>query len=90
LHLEKAQKDSSVFVIDVGFKYDTENLNFDHHQQGMSLGWENGIPYSSCGLVWKWLKDTKLLHQKMNTDMMQLIEDRLIKKIDAQIINFFN
>ena len=26
---------------------------FDHHQEGGAGNWENGVPYSSFGLVWK-------------------------------------
>lgn len=39
--------------IDVGGKYDPENGDFDHHlPQGVGER-DNGIPYASCGLIWK-------------------------------------
>lgn len=40
-------------VIDVGGEYDAERDRFDHHQRGGAGARENGIPYSSLGLVWQ-------------------------------------
>ncbi|HDY85723.1 hypothetical protein LCGC14_0751810 [marine sediment metagenome] len=40
-------------VIDVGGEYDAETDRFDHHQRGGAGERENGIPYSSFGLVWQ-------------------------------------
>lgn len=43
-------------VVDVGYVYDPEAKRFDHHQkrEGEGAGaHDNGIPYSSFGLVWK-------------------------------------
>jgi uncharacterized UPF0160 family protein len=81
--LEKAKNEEGTFVIDVGFIYDPSKLNFDHHQSEMNLGWENGILYSSCGLIWKWLRDNKVLNQYMNDETMDMMEDVLIKRVDA-------
>lgn len=77
-----AKNDDKTFVIDVGKEYNPEKLNFDHHQNDANLFWSNGVPYSSCGLVWKWLRDTKVLDQKMNIETMNRIEKELILKID--------
>lgn len=41
------------YVVDVGGVYDHEARRYDHHQQGGAGQRENGIPYSSFGLVWK-------------------------------------
>ena len=49
---EKNEK-KPVFVFDVGGEYDHENNLFDHHQRGGAGIRENGIQYSSFGLVWK-------------------------------------
>jgi uncharacterized UPF0160 family protein len=38
-------------VIDVGGEYDPEKGRFDHHQRGNAGERENGIPYSSFGLM---------------------------------------
>lgn len=39
-------------VIDVGGEYDPDAGRFDHHQRGGAGERDNGIPYSSFGLVW--------------------------------------
>lgn len=40
-------------VVDVGGVYDPETDRFDHHQRDGAGQRENGIPYSSFGLIWK-------------------------------------
>jgi len=40
-------------VVDVGGEYDADTDRFDHHQRGGAGGRENGIPYSSFGIIWK-------------------------------------
>jgi uncharacterized UPF0160 family protein len=40
-------------VVDVGGQYVPEKLRFDHHQRDGAGHRENGIPYSSFGLIWK-------------------------------------
>lgn len=45
--------DEADLVIDVGGKYDPDNGRFDHHQKGGAGERENGIPYSSFGLIWQ-------------------------------------
>jgi uncharacterized UPF0160 family protein len=40
-------------VIDVGGVYDPDAGRFDHHQRGGAGERENGIPYSSFGLIWQ-------------------------------------
>jgi uncharacterized UPF0160 family protein len=39
-------------LVDVGGVYDFSQSKFDHHQKGGAGVRENGIPYSSAGLVW--------------------------------------
>lgn len=80
--LAEARKDPEAFVIDVGGVYDPAMLNFDHHQNDPNLCWADGLPYSSCGIVWKWLRETKKLHQHMNEDTMNIIENDLIRRVD--------
>lgn len=41
------------YVFDVGGEYDPDKNKFDHHQKGGAGERDNGIPYSSFGLVWK-------------------------------------
>ena len=40
-------------VVDVGGQYDADKDRFDHHQRDGAGARENGIPYSSFGLIWK-------------------------------------
>ncbi|MCV2402263.1 MYG1 family protein [Marinomonas sp. C2222] len=40
-------------VVDVGGIYDAETDRFDHHQKGGAGARENGIPFSSFGLIWQ-------------------------------------
>ncbi len=40
-------------VLDVGGVYDADADRFDHHQRGGAGERENGIPYSSFGIIWK-------------------------------------
>ena len=44
---------SADIVIDVGGEYDADAGRFDHHQRGGAGARENGIPYSSFGLIWQ-------------------------------------
>src|SRR3989344_8466592 len=44
---------SADVVIDVGGIYDPSKNRFDHHQEGGAGLRENGVPYSSFGLVWQ-------------------------------------
>ena len=45
--------DTGDIVVDVGGKYDPAKGRFDHHQKEGAGVRENGIPYSSFGIVWK-------------------------------------
>ncbi len=40
-------------VLDVGGEYDADADRFDHHQRDGAGERENGIPYSSFGLIWQ-------------------------------------
>jgi uncharacterized UPF0160 family protein len=80
--LQEARNDKNCFLVDVGGDYNPELLNFDHHQNDSALCWKDGLPFSSCGIVWKWLRETKKLHQHMNDETMDIIERDLIRRID--------
>lgn len=64
--------------------------NFDHHQPNFNSARDNGIPYASAGLVWKYYGE-KLVFNYMNynpyfckhTDLTHTI----LKKIDDTIIS---
>ena len=40
-------------VVDVGGEYDPDRGRFDHHQKGRAGSRENGVLFSSFGLVWR-------------------------------------
>ncbi|WP_237443791.1 MYG1 family protein [Sinobacterium norvegicum] len=67
-------------VIDVGGEYDPDAGRFDHHQRGGAGERENGIPYSSFGLIWK--KYGLQLCQG-NQDVANSVDAGLVSNIDA-------
>lgn len=80
--LEKAKADPNAFVIDVGFSYDPSARNFDHHQDSMTSTWPDGTPYSACGLIWIWLREQGSLASWGSADVLDEIEERLIRLAD--------
>lgn len=80
--LEQAKAAPHVFTIDVGGVYAPSLLNFDHHQESMKHTWPDGVPYSSTGLIWTWLKERG--HLNVLPRMVQdNLESKLIKMLDA-------
>jgi uncharacterized UPF0160 family protein len=67
-------------VIDVGGEYDPESGRFDHHQRGGAGERENGIPYSSFGLVWQ---KYGLEICGGNQDIANSVDSGLVSTIDA-------
>ena len=67
-------------VVDVGGKYDADTDRFDHHQRGGAGERENGIPYSSFGLIWK--KYGVEICQG-NQDVAKAVDSGLVSAIDA-------
>jgi len=67
-------------VIDVGGVYDPDTGRFDHHQRGGAGQRENGIPYSSFGLIWK---KYGLELCEGNQELMLSIDAGLVSTIDA-------
>ena len=68
------------YVVDVGGGYDAEAKRYDHHQKGGAGARENGVPYSSIGLVWK--------HHGMELVSSERvwgkIDEKLIQPLDKQ------
>jgi uncharacterized UPF0160 family protein len=60
--------------IDVGRKYNCETGDYDHHQPGGAGERKNGIPYASCGLIWK----------KFGIELAKTQED--VEQIDRELI----
>jgi uncharacterized UPF0160 family protein len=67
------------YVFDVGGVYDAETKRFDHHQKGGAGGRENGIEYSSFGLVWKKFGAELCGAQKV----ADLLDQKLVSPVDA-------
>lgn len=67
-------------VVDVGGEYDPETGRFDHHQRGGAGERENGIPYSSFGLIWQ--KYGVEICQG-NSEVANSVDAGLVSTIDA-------
>lgn len=72
------------YVYDVGGENDPERNKFDHHQKGGGGVRENGIPYSSFGLIWKTYGE-KICGSK---EVAQYIENKIVCSIDASDVGF--
>src|SRR3989344_2027600 len=76
---DKAAIEEGDYVVDVGGVYDEARHCFDHHQiEGAGVR-ENGIPYASFGLVWKFCGE-KLCGSK---EIVDVIDKKLAEPIDA-------
>jgi len=67
------------YVYDVGGEYDVLRNRFDHHQKGGAGARDNGIPYSSFGLVWKTYGE-QICGSK---EAARLIDFKLVQPIDS-------
>ncbi|MCP3849151.1 MAG: MYG1 family protein [Gammaproteobacteria bacterium] len=67
-------------VIDVGGEYEPDTNRFDHHQRGGAGERENGIPYSSFGLIWQ---KYGLEICQGNQDVAKAVDAGLVSTIDA-------
>ncbi|MDH5516270.1 MAG: MYG1 family protein [Gammaproteobacteria bacterium] len=67
-------------VVDVGGEYDADAGRFDHHQRGGAGQRENGIPYSSFGLIWQQY-GSEICHG--NQDVARAVDAGLVSTIDA-------
>lgn len=67
-------------VIDVGGEYNPDSGRFDHHQRGGAGERENGIPYSSFGLIWK---KYGLEICQNNQEVADAVDADLVSTIDA-------
>lgn len=77
---DKALIADADIVIDVGGEYDADTGRFDHHQRGGAGARENGIPYSSFGLIWK---KYGVEICKGNQDVAKSVDTGLVSNIDA-------
>ncbi len=72
----ETNSNSKVFVLDVGRKFDSENLYFDHHQFTASE-----MPVSSAGMIWNWLKEQEMINKLIEEEL-----DEVIKAVDENDI----
>ena len=70
---------SGDFIYDIGGGYDVDKNLFDHHQVGGAGKRENGIEYSSFGLVWKKFGE-EICGSK---EVADVIEKKLVMPVDA-------
>ncbi|MBS4096469.1 MAG: MYG1 family protein [Sulfuricella sp.] len=50
---DQEQLDNADVLFDVGRSFDAATCRFDHHQREYREARENGLPYSSFGLIWR-------------------------------------
>jgi len=67
-------------VVDVGGEHDPDTDRFDHHQRGGAGERENGIPYSSFGLIWQ---KYGLAICQGDEDVANAVDAGLVSTIDA-------
>ena len=67
-------------VVDVGGQYDPDKGRFDHHQRNGAGERENGIPYSSFGLIWK-KYGLEICHG--DQDVTNAVDAGIVSTIDA-------
>lgn len=71
--------------IDVGFEYNHENRTYDHHQKGGAGVRDNGIPYSSFGLIWKHY-GTEICG---SDEIVSRLDEKIVQKIDGVDAGYF-
>jgi len=55
---------SADFIVDIGRKFSPKKNYFDHHQLNFKEIRENGIPYASFGLIWKYFGKKLIENEK--------------------------
>lgn len=70
---------SGDYIFDVGEIYAPEKNRFDHHQKGGAGKRDNGIEYSSFGLVWKKFGEELC----GSLEIANRVDKRIVQQIDA-------
>jgi uncharacterized UPF0160 family protein len=65
-------------VVDVGGVYDPSTNKFDHHQPEGAGKRDNGVPYASFGLIWKYFGE-----KLVGKEELEILDSRLVIPIDA-------
>lgn len=68
------------YLYDVGGDNNSSLNHFDHHQKGGGGVRDNGIPYSSFGLIWKTYGE-EICNSK---EVVDLIDKKIVQSIDAK------
>ena len=76
----------------MGSEYDPSKKRFDHHQKSFSEIRDDGINYSSAGLIWreygasivKTIAKTGAIDDEMTAEVVSLVDEALIRGIDAR------
>lgn len=79
--LSRYLNDKDSYAIDVGSEYNPNMLNFDHHQQSFNMLNDAGNLMSSCGLIWKHIKENCVLEI---SDYVKAKIDSFVDSIDKQ------
>lgn len=85
-------KNTKAIVYDVGGEFDPIRKRFDHHQKSFSEIRDDGIIYSSAGLIWreygasivKSMAKTRPIDDVMAAEVVSLVDEALIRGIDAR------
>lgn len=81
---DQKELDQCDFVVDVGAVYKHSTGRFDHHQKDRAGARENGVLYSSFGLVWKHYGAACL--QVLNIyglGVWEIVDQQLVQPVDA-------
>lgn len=65
-------------IFDVGNEYNPDKNIFDHHQKEGAGKRENGIPYSSFGLIWE-----AFATEALGSEVADIVDKTLVQGIDA-------
>lgn len=89
--IEKAKSDPDAFLLDIGLKYEPENLLFDHHQTegaGYRDKENKRWPYATAGLIWKHYGEQAVLALHPNLDKDALRET--FRFIDLAVLRYID
>ena len=89
---QETTDNANAIVYDVGGEFDPIRKRFDHHQKSFSEIRDDGISYSSAGLIWreygvsivKTITKTRPIDDVMAAEVVSLVDEALIRGIDAR------
>jgi MYG1 family protein len=84
---EEILKEADGIVYDVGSEYDILNARFDHHQLEFNKVREDGIKFSSAGLIWEAFGHDILrsmdCEERNIVEVASIVDSELVRGIDA-------